>query len=41
LGLTKKDVIRPLDTISTDEEKKIREKVTALNEKIRDAGLMA
>ncbi|MDR2432974.1 MAG: dihydrodipicolinate synthase family protein [Treponema sp.] len=40
LGFTDKRVIRPVDTINTGEEKKIREKVAAINEKIRAAGLI-
>jgi 4-hydroxy-tetrahydrodipicolinate synthase len=40
LGFTNKDVIRPADTISSDEEKKIKEKVAVINEKIRAAGLI-
>jgi 4-hydroxy-tetrahydrodipicolinate synthase len=39
LGFTNKEVIRPLEQISAGEEEKIREKVTAINERIRAVGL--
>jgi 4-hydroxy-tetrahydrodipicolinate synthase len=41
LGLTGKRIIRPLDTVTADDEKNIREKVSAINEKIRALGLIS
>jgi hypothetical protein len=41
LGFTGKRIIRPLDTVTAEDEKKIKEKVAAINEKIRAAGLIA
>jgi 4-hydroxy-tetrahydrodipicolinate synthase len=41
LGFTGKRIIHPLDTVTADDEKKIREKVSVINEKIRAEGLIS